>query len=479
MAIGLACCALLLYLPGMRPGHDFIQDDYALYVAHAANLAEGLPYCKTGYIYNAENPVIGPACYPPVYPALLAPVYRWRGADLAAMKRMTALFFPLFLVAVFLVLEAEAGPPAALAVSAMLACNPQFWLFRQNLYPDIPFCAFLFLGLWLWRKAHSVAGAVLAGVVLYLCVGTRTAGLAAIPALLLADRVREGKVRGLTWIAAGVPLAGFLLQSALIPGGGYLDLLRLSSGSWGARRILWQIAAIGPSSLADLCASGRGYSPVLRATSAALAVALAPLAAWGLWLRVRRGAGALEFLALFYCGLLTIIYDTLRYLFPIVPIFFMCVCAGLAGLGGAFARARRPLVLAVGALMAFNYGFSWLIIGAGPMRQPRSVLDVQDGAVQDFLAGIRALTPPDAVIVSCKPRTVALFTGRRSGFVGHWRDDADFSAWLSRNRVSHVAVSGLSDVDTRALKPLLDRHPESFRKLFANPAFEFYEVRGR
>src|SRR5438093_11141663 len=61
------------YLATIREGHDW-GDDFSLYIRHAQNIARGAPYAETGYIYNAQNPGIGPRIYPPGFPVLLAPV---------------------------------------------------------------------------------------------------------------------------------------------------------------------------------------------------------------------------------------------------------------------------------------------------------------------------------------------------------------------------------------------------------------------
>ena len=65
----------LFYLATIRPGHAW-GDDFAQYIHHARNLATGVPYAATGYIYNPYNPTIGPRTYPPGFPLLLAPVVK-------------------------------------------------------------------------------------------------------------------------------------------------------------------------------------------------------------------------------------------------------------------------------------------------------------------------------------------------------------------------------------------------------------------
>src|SRR5689334_21022175 len=80
------------YLATLRAGQEW-GDDFGLYVAHARNIVEGRPYDDTGYIYNPQNAVVSPRSYPPVFPLLLAPVYRLRGLDLTAMKAFVVLLF--------------------------------------------------------------------------------------------------------------------------------------------------------------------------------------------------------------------------------------------------------------------------------------------------------------------------------------------------------------------------------------------------
>src|SRR5688572_24452072 len=73
------------------PGHDW-GDDFSMYIAHARNIVEGIPYSDTGYIYNPDEP-IGPPRASPGLPLLLAPVYATRGVDLVAMKGVMIISF--------------------------------------------------------------------------------------------------------------------------------------------------------------------------------------------------------------------------------------------------------------------------------------------------------------------------------------------------------------------------------------------------
>ncbi len=66
--------SLALQVFTLSDGHGW-GGDFALYVLHARNLAEGRAYTDTGYVVNPLNRWHSPSSYPPVYPSLLASLY--------------------------------------------------------------------------------------------------------------------------------------------------------------------------------------------------------------------------------------------------------------------------------------------------------------------------------------------------------------------------------------------------------------------
>src|SRR5215469_777816 len=98
LALLLASLALF-YTVTVRDGNYWF-DDYALYVHHAQNIAEGRPYTDTGHVYNRDITDYSPKSYPPLFPLLLAPVYRAYGLNLHAMKIEEVLFLFLTLLVV-------------------------------------------------------------------------------------------------------------------------------------------------------------------------------------------------------------------------------------------------------------------------------------------------------------------------------------------------------------------------------------------
>jgi hypothetical protein len=71
----------VFYLVTIREGHRW-GGDFSMYIHHAKNIVEGIDYRDTGYIYNPFYPSLGPKTYPPVFPLLLSPIYKWFGLKL-------------------------------------------------------------------------------------------------------------------------------------------------------------------------------------------------------------------------------------------------------------------------------------------------------------------------------------------------------------------------------------------------------------
>ena len=138
----------------LRPGHPW-GDDFALYLMHARNLAEGRPYAATGYIYNPHYPQLGPPAYPPGTPVLLAPVWRLWGLNWTALKAVM-----IICLLIWLSLTAWYFRPwMPLAVRgflvALLGLN-HFFLDQSNtIGSDLPFLVWVYLALVFLERAEE------------------------------------------------------------------------------------------------------------------------------------------------------------------------------------------------------------------------------------------------------------------------------------------------------------------------------------
>ena len=140
--IGLLGIIALFHVLTIRNGQGW-GDDWAQYVAHAKNLAEGKPYDETGYIYN-EAARYAPRIYPPGFPLLLAPIYALRGLDLEALKIPVIVSLIGTLIMFAALATRWDGAASALIATALAGFHPFFRDFKNHILSDLPF-AFLLL----------------------------------------------------------------------------------------------------------------------------------------------------------------------------------------------------------------------------------------------------------------------------------------------------------------------------------------------
>jgi len=62
LVLGVLLVVGMVHVGALRPGQDW-GGDFAMYVAHARNLAEGRPYAETGYVYNPDYATVGPPAW--------------------------------------------------------------------------------------------------------------------------------------------------------------------------------------------------------------------------------------------------------------------------------------------------------------------------------------------------------------------------------------------------------------------------------
>ena len=328
----------------VRQGHIW-SDDFAMYVHHAQNIVEGRPYIATGYIYNPSFPVYGPKFYPPIFPVLLAPVYRSFGLNLIPMKLEQVLFLVLALIAVYAYWRRDLGPGYTLALVALLGFNPEFWLAKDNVLSDIPFLFFFYLtallvrsarrdGLGWWRWSAWLWPAMI-GVVIYLAIGTRAVGIALLAGLLFYDVLRLRTITRFTAVSVAV-CAVFLVLQPRIMGFG--------PDGYSYQRPTLHTIAVNIAAYARVLASfWVGSAP--HAFAYVVLGLFSAFALGGLVIQSRRGFTFVETaLAAYFAIILLWPFPAgVRMVFPVVPWIGYLALSGCKGLTEKMAYATPRL----------------------------------------------------------------------------------------------------------------------------------------
>jgi 4-amino-4-deoxy-L-arabinose transferase-like glycosyltransferase len=465
------------YLLTLRPGQDLtIGDDFAQYILHARNIVEGNPYADTGYLYNPDAAVVGPAAYPPVFPLMLAPLWALFGLNLLPMKVLMVLVFCGALALSTRLMRAALTPLESAAIVLIVGLNPFFWEFKDNVLSDLPFLFFVCLALLVAGGAMErlrthpdstpwwlVLGL---GLTLYLAYGTRVAGVALVATVVVFELLTWRRVRRPTLLALVVfsLLAG--VQEVLIPDvSGYLQQLsfdprevqshlsgniRSLSAGFGS---VWSVGSLSPLSLA---AAVVGFA----------------LIGSGYVVRFRAGPSVLEvFLPVYLAVILAWPRGTeLRFLIPVIPFSVYYAWVGLrrVRLPDSLQRGRTlAAIVLVGAVLVF-YATRYRTLERGPIASGLAAADTQA-----LLAFVRNDTSTSDVVVFRRPRAMVLFTGRRSGPYAPGPGHEDVSDYL--NDV-HADLVVSAPQDQRFWTALAAQNPESLTRVFQNPTYSAYRV---
>ncbi|MBI3533917.1 MAG: hypothetical protein HY072_00300 [Deltaproteobacteria bacterium] len=142
------------HIATIRPGNDW-GGDFGLYIEHAKNIVEGKNFVDTHYIYNPEMP-FHPKNYPPVFPLLLAPVYKIFGLNLTVMKIEIVLLFILSLTVFFLLLKNEIPFYYLIILILVIGLNPFISDRKDHILSDIPFILLSYLFLFFLNKKYEL-----------------------------------------------------------------------------------------------------------------------------------------------------------------------------------------------------------------------------------------------------------------------------------------------------------------------------------
>ena len=419
--LALAAVIGLLHIATLREGHDWSGDN-AAYILHARNLLEGRSYHDIGLIPNPvalQDAYYIPPAYPPMLPALIAPLHAIWGDALAPMKTLLVVCFAAGLYGLGRLAQRRVGPAGALATVAIVGASPAMWRFKEFVVSEFVFFA-LVCGVVAFVEARGFAPGgerdrnsavrlgALVGLGVFACYATRSVALLLLPALLLAELVATRRLPLLALTAAAVcaPLA--LAQNALLhTATGHLSykLLFLSP------ELVWHNLT---QTYPDIWVSFWGTPWV--------GVPAFVLALWGAAQTVReRGVGLLEiFGAIYFAFFVAIRFDDVRplerYLVPALPIAALLAVRGALALPIPGATARRAAAAAGALAVAASFGRVYSQATLEPIRWGSTGPQAQ--RVYEF---IRSNTAPDEPVLMWEPRVLTLYTGRPSGHLAtHW-----------------------------------------------------------
>ena len=454
---------------GNRPGGDF-----SMYILHAKNIVEGREFGNTGYIYNPFYPQLGPKTYPPVFPILLSPVYKWFGLNLSAMKIECILFFLASLFMVYFIFRNEMPLGYQIAAILIIGMNPFFWSFKDVVASDMPFLFFVYLSLFFIQKAYDtrpskggqLINAVIVGIFIYLSYGTRNIGFILIPCIFIYDIVKNRKLTLLPVIATLLLIFFVALQAVFFQ----TDTSYFDQFYRNPKYILQNIALYTHAFVLLWDNATR----VLNVLPYVLFSIITGLAIIGYVSRLKKITVWEIFIPLYIT--VVIIWPTpqgARFLIPVIPLMIFYAMLGIDqwGLSQRFRlslRLKNILLSTLGVAIIIttickykNINFSHLTEGVG---KPET---------QDLFEYIREHTMDDDIFIYKNPRILALYTERKASCYHHPREDRELLDYFKGIKATYLI---LSHNDPEFFHLFVKKYKDFYTLHYSNSDFKLYRM---
>lgn len=444
--------------------------DFAQYIQHAKNIVEKKPYSNTGYIFNPLLPY-GSNAYPPIFPLLLAPIYKLFGLNLTIMKIEITFFFIGALIMIYLLfLQVGESKCSHIAIIALIGFNPYLWNFKENIVSDIPFMFFSFLCLYglnvrprVGIKAHpphtmlhSLGGAGL----LYLAFGTRILGVTLLLAFVIyaiLKRISTFLIRVIIFWCILVATQQIIIRS--FP-------TYHKEFSFTLKSIVPNIISYAKG-LAIFFHNGYILVPTII-----FSIYLIGVSVVGYIRRIKEKATLIEFWTPIYITMIIPWLPDTRYLIPIIPCFLFYVFSGIEN-----SRVASVIVIAV-TILSYIVNYTTMNYGR--------IDGVTNKECTELFNYIKEKTLPTDVFIFTRPRVLSLYTQRKSAvFPFDWEEGKKWQ-YLKEIKATYIIVGSdhfrigkakAFGIDKKFVLPFIVKYQDNFNLVYSNPGFEVYRIR--
>jgi hypothetical protein len=463
----------LLYATHLRAGHVW-GGDFALYVMHAQNIANGTAYAATPFIPNPAAPAHSPVAFPPGYPAMLAPAWRLGSLDYRVLKLATVAWFPLLCVSYTLLAAMFLTPAATMGFAVTVMLHPIFYVWRDFVGPEIPFSVMvgLFLCAESWcrrsglRDRRPMAVGLLLGTLAFLAFTTITIGVACVLALMAHDLTSRRRLTLVTTTAV-IAFGAFAVLSEVGLGlDQFAELTRLVG-----IRPPWLVAHADQLARMALQIWTTGL-PRLLAAGALLV--LVGLSGRGIVLpREAVPAVAIWYLVLTLAfGLFSgfgQIPNPVDLMMPLVPVVLLLAWRGASSIKLGRSFPAGSVLLGLVLLVCYTAGFR--AAPTGPIAN-----GIFQSSFTELTHAIRATTPETARIAVWNPRVLALYTGRQSFVPSSSRDPAAVWENIRAMRASHLVITRFAPDEAGILSSLVQQHAPDVSLRYSNADYALYQL---
>lgn len=395
-------------------GHPW-WDDFAGYLLQAKSIQtwsmDDFIIHNTFLIEKSAYPP-GPVAYPWGFPLLLVPVYTIFGLNPLALKLINLVFYAIFLVAFTFLARKRVSERDSLVLTGLFAVAPAMIAANDLILSDIPFLAVSTVALLLIDSlpTKKMWWGISTGALVFLAFFLRTNGILLLVPLGWVMFMGDPKNWRVSLRRSIPTLLSFSILTV-----GQMFVFPAGQSSYFSHFSMFSILRLWQNFIYYLQLPAMFFDPFPGATG--LYILLSIFAIFGLKKTLKRDP------ALYLYGLLTVSLfvfwperQGLRFIYPVLPVFFIAVCSGIQYLLKKL-TSRTKLV----AQHGLNIFFAVILVGLFSISA-RTAYQVTQGGREingpfdpysmQMYEFIKEQTPAESVIIFVKPRALRLFTGR-------------------------------------------------------------------
>ncbi|MCA6364589.1 MAG: hypothetical protein IM638_16265 [Bacteroidetes bacterium] len=476
------CVVLLSLVPlffiNIKTSCDW-GDDFAQYLHQAKNIVTGQSQNETGYIFNENNPDLGPQAYPPGFPLLLAPLIYFNGLDVASLNLYLTMFWVLCCFTGFLLLRTSLSFVSAWIITIILAYNPLLLQFKTEIVSDLPFTFLSMLSIWLMLQKQTLLKNILIVVLIALAIHIRMAGLPLLFVFVLHRffldkhwRQFSFKLHQHTFIALLAGLAVYFAIDTLFPtvvnyklAGQQAEYWKMVNDhfSYTVHQLSWMFRWY------DM----KEYSSIGILTSSSLLV----FAILGMCYTFQKDRKSI--LLIYTASYLLMIFlhrsghQGMRFIYPVLFILFLFAAIALRkNLQNLNLTKNKWIAVIAGALILFSYNYEIEKI----IKTEAVVIDgPQTSEADSLFRYINSTLPAKCIVAFDKPRALALYTHAHSFALSPTASDEEIKNDLTRLKAAYYLTGNSLNTDPIRNYPLKDT--AAFEQLFRTSQFRLYRVK--
>ena len=463
--------SILINIEGFMKGLDW-GCDYGGYILQAKTLVSG-NYKELQENMSRNDFILN---YPWGFPIILIPVINYFDTDPVLIKEYVFLFFLVSLGIIYILFKRE--KEYAFFTVMLVAASPYFWYFKNFLFSDFPNLCFVLISLVLIERSliqkkqliNQWFDGCLIGLAIFISFTMRTQSgvLLLTLAIMQVLYMRKELLKPKNLVIALLPYLTFFLMNLvlkmIIPIAPISYFVAYKDIPWLST--IWANVFYYINVWKELFSEMRDLNQI-DGIVAGITLLFSLIGLSSNW------KNNVLYIVFILCFLAPIIvapfYQGLRYLIPIIPVFFYFMVKGVfyATTTLYFKRGNLIAYLFLGSLTLFSFR-SIALLSRTNMTSPFMMEGPYLPTSQKLFDYLEKNTDKRSLIGFWKPRVMLLYSSRNSVIASDYAEcmfkNADYYVWYRNAQYDQISLDSIV------------KHGEQFKSVFKNNDFEVFKI---